>query len=339
MVLNASPERSSAAPGSRRFAVYAWGVLAFNLLVIIWGAYVRATGSGAGCGSHWPLCNGAVLPDTSYQATFIEFAHRISSGVALLLVAALLLWSRRIYPSGSVLRLTGWLALFFIIIEALLGAGLVVFELVADNDSVARAFWMALHLINTFLLLIPLTLTAWWAGRGEPVRTPRNGLLIVGLGIGLLGTLLLGVSGAVAALGDTLFPVSSLREGIAQDMSPTAHILVRLRIFHPPLAALMGVYLIVTAWLVQRHVATLVAYRLALLLTLLFAVEVVVGMVNVLLLAPVGMQLVHLLLATLLWVCLVLLATEALTSPATGEKRVFLSDGGPLWVRQGYHKT
>ncbi len=44
------------------FSRYAWGVLLWNVLVALWGAYVRATGSGAGCGSHWPTCNGEILP-------------------------------------------------------------------------------------------------------------------------------------------------------------------------------------------------------------------------------------------------------------------------------------
>jgi heme A synthase len=296
---------------ARRYAAFAWAVLGFNLLVIIWGAYVRVTGSGAGCGSHWPLCNGALLPDTSYQATFIEFAHRISSGAALLLVVALLVWCMRREPRGSALRISAWLTLLFTVIEALLGAGLVVFELVADNTSTTRAVWMALHLANTFLLLAPLALHAWWASGGARVQAPPQTALTLALGVALAGMLLLGISGAVAALGNTLFPARSLAEGLRQDLAPP-HILVRLRLLHPPIAAIMGIYLIIVAWLAQRHAATRTSRRLALLLTLLFGIEVVVGIVNVLLLAPVAVQLVHLLLAALLWISLVLLTVETL---------------------------
>jgi heme A synthase len=296
---------------NRHYAAFAWGVLGFNLLVIIWGAFVRATGSGAGCGSHWPLCNGDLLPDTSYQATFIEFAHRISSGIALLLVLALLVWCVRRYPRGSAMRITGWLTMLFIVIEALLGAGLVVFELVADNTSAARAVWMALHLANTFMLIAPLTLHAWWASGGAKVQAPPDAALSAALGVALAGMLLLGISGAVAALGDTLFPARSLAEGLRQDLAPP-HVLVRLRLLHPPIAAILGLYLLAVAWLAQRRAATPTSRRLALLLTLLFGIEVVVGIINVLLLAPVAIQLVHLFLATLLWISLVLLTVETL---------------------------
>jgi len=296
---------------NRHYAAFAWGVLGFNLLVIIWGAFVRATGSGAGCGSHWPLCNGDLLPDTSYQATFIEFAHRISSGIALLLVLALLVWCVRRYPRGSAMRITGWLTMLFIVIEALLGAGLVVFELVADNTSAARAVWMALHLANTFMLIAPLTLHAWWASGGAKVQAPPDATLSAALSVALAGMLLLGISGAVAALGDTLFPARSLAEGLRQDLAPP-HILVRLRLLHPPIAAILGLYLLAVAWLAQRRAATPTSRRLALLLTLLFGIEVVVGIINVLLLAPVAIQLVHLFLATLLWISLVLLTVETL---------------------------
>jgi heme A synthase len=209
------------------------------------------------------------------------------------------------------MRITGWLTMLFIMIEALLGAGLVVFELVADNTSTARAVWMALHLANTFLLLAPLTLHAWWASGGAKVQAPPDAALSAALGVALAGMLLLGISGAVAALGGTLFPARSLAEGLQQDLAPP-HILVRLRLLHPPIAAILGLYLLAVAWLAQRRAATPTSRRLALLLTLLFGIEVVVGIINVLLLAPVAIQLVHLFLATLLWISLVLLTVETL---------------------------
>lgn len=297
---------------SNPFAIYMWGMLAFNLLVILWGAYVRATGSGAGCGSHWPLCNGMLLPDTAQQATFIEFAHRITSGMALLGVVVQVVWSRRLYPRGSAIRRASWAAFVFMCTEALLGAGLVVFELVAENDSIARAVWMALHLVNTFFLLGPLALCAWWSIGGQIPRTrPDTGSMLM-LGVALMGTLLLGASGAIAALGDTLFPAASLAEALQQDMSPTAHILVRLRMLHPFIAAMLGVYLLGTVWSMQRRVAVPTTRRLAMLVTLLFCIEVGVGIVNVALLAPVGIQLLHLLLAAFLWISLVLFTTETL---------------------------
>ena len=141
-----------------RFAKYAWGVLACNLAVVLWGAYVRASGSGAGCGNHWPLCQGEVIPRDAATGTLIELAHRVSSGTVLLLVIGLFFWSRGVAPRESAVRLAAALSLVFMFGEALLGAGLVLFELVAHNDSLTRAFSLGAHLLNTFLLLWVITL-------------------------------------------------------------------------------------------------------------------------------------------------------------------------------------
>ncbi|HZH31749.1 MAG TPA: COX15/CtaA family protein, partial [Pyrinomonadaceae bacterium] len=216
-----------------RFAVYAWLVVAANLFVIVWGAYVRASFSGDGCGSHWPLCNGEVLPRTGLLKTVIELTHRLTSGVALLLVVGLVWRARRLFPRGHRVRRGAFWSLIFILIEALIGAALVKLDLVAHNASLARAFVMSFHLVNTFVLLAVLSLTAWWAMGGDAVLLRGRGKLAAIFAAGLCGTLLVAVSGAVAALGDTLFPVNSLAEGIRQDLSPTAHFLVRLRVLHP----------------------------------------------------------------------------------------------------------
>ena len=142
-----------------RFTRYAWGVLAANLAVILWGAFVRATGSGAGCGNNWPTCNGEIIPRAPSTETLIELTHRATSGIALLLVVALAVWARRVYgPGHRVWHGAAW-SLFFMFGEAAIGAGIVLFELVADNESMARALFMAVHLGNTFLLLAALTLT------------------------------------------------------------------------------------------------------------------------------------------------------------------------------------
>src|SRR5512134_3157490 len=151
---------------SRRFATYAWAVLVFNVLVILWGAYVRATGSGAGCGSHWPLCNGQVIPRDAGLTTLVEFSHRLTSGLALVAIVVLLAWTWRACAPGHPARRGAVLSLVFILTEAAVGAGLVLFQLVADNASMARAMFMAAHLVNTFVLLACIALTAWWLSGG-----------------------------------------------------------------------------------------------------------------------------------------------------------------------------
>lgn len=299
-----------------RFTRYAWFVLAANLAVIGWGAVVRATGSGAGCGSHWPLCNGEVVPRSPSVETLIEFSHRATSGVALLLVVGLAVGAWRRFERGHPVRLGAGLSLLLMLGEAAIGAGLVLFELVADNASMARALFMGTHLGNTFLLLGALALTAYWAGGGEGVRLGGQGALPAFFGLALAGTLVVGASGAVAALGDTLFPADSLRHALEQDLSATSHLLIRLRLYHPLIAAAVGVLLLVLCHLVREGGSAEARKWSRAVFVLVFA-QMAAGGVNVLLLAPVWMQIVHLLLADALWIALVLAAAAAM--PASRE--------------------
>jgi heme A synthase len=294
------------------FARFAWGVLGYNLLVVLWGAFVRASGSGAGCGSHWPLCNGVVVPRPEQVATLIEFTHRLTSGLALLAVAALLLGAIRLYPPGHRVRKAALATMGFMLMEALLGAGLVLFELVAENASMVRAFSMVAHLVNTFLLVGSLTVTAWWASGGPAVRLRRDGALPPLLLLGLLGLLLVGATGAIAALGDTLFPSRTFAEGFRADLDPTAHLLLRLRVLHPVVAVAAGAYWLVVARLAARSRPSGETDRFAALVTVIVLVQLAVGAANLALLAPIWMQLVHLLLADLVWIAAVLLSSAAL---------------------------
>jgi protoheme IX farnesyltransferase len=292
-----------------KFAKYVWGVLAFNVLVVLWGAFVRATGSGAGCGSHWPLCNGEIVPRTPVLETIIEFTHRITSGISLLLVLGLLIWAFRSYPKGHIVRFGAVLTSFFIITEALVGAGLVLFGWTAQNAS---AIPTAIHLINTFLLLASLALTGYWASGGDRLIFRNQGLVLWALAFGLLGVLFVGVSGAITALGDTLFPASSLVEGMRQDFAAGSHFLIRLRVWHPVVAVTVGFYLIFVSSLLALLRANPAIRRAAISLAVLFVIQLGAGLMNLLLLAPVWMQLLHLLLADIVWITLVLLTAVTL---------------------------
>lgn len=297
---------------NRRFAPFAWGVLGYNLLTILWGAYVRASGSGAGCGSHWPLCNGEVVPRAPRIETLVELAHRATSGVSLMLVAAMLAWALRAYPRRHSVRLGAGLSALFIVTEALVGAGIVLLRLVAQDASLARAVFISVHLLNTFLLLAAITLTAWWASGGDRLRLRGQGVLGWTLLLALLGTAAIAATGAVTALGDTLFPAATLSEGLRQDLSPTAHMLTRLRVVHPALAVLGGFAVALLARYVPRARPSPGTRKLAWMVAGLVVAQVIAGAINVGLLAPIAMQLVHLLLADLLWIALVLLAAAAL---------------------------
>jgi heme a synthase len=297
-----------------RFRLFAWGVLAYNLVVILWGALVRATGSGAGCGGHWPLCNGDVLPEISQSATVIEFTHRVMSGAALIAVVALFGWAWKVLPRRHPARRWAAWSLVFICSEALIGASLVLLGHVARNESVGRVYSLATHLVNTFLLLACLALTAWRAPApipAAPLRplSPRQRWPIA---TALAAVIAVAVAGAITALGDTLFPASSLAQGVADDFAATANFLIRLRIVHPILAVLAGVYL---ATLAAPEYRARRAPRLRALsgwLLVLVVTQMIAGGVSVLLGAPVWMQLIHLLVADLVWITLVLFANERL---------------------------
>ncbi len=310
---------------NRRFATFAWGVLAFNILVIVWGAFVRATGSGAGCGSHWPLCNGEVFLRAPEIETMIEFSHRATSGIALILVAALVPFAWRTFPRGHHVRRMAVISLVFILIEALLGAGLVLLEYVALNASVARAYWVAGHLVNTFLLLAVLTLTAWWGG-GAPVMRLRNQprLLVGTLGAALVGLLILGASGGITALGDTLL----LTAGITPEESPLVATLVDLRIYHPLLAFLVGGLILAAAFTARKLRPSPDLARLTWWISAFYVVQLLVGALNVALKAPVAMQLFHLFMSDLIWISLILIT--ATTLAATSVAPIDTSKSAPV---------
>jgi heme A synthase len=293
-----------------RFAVFAWSVLAYNLFVIVWGAFVRATGSGAGCGSHWPLCNGQVIPRAPEVETLIEFSHRVTSGLALFAVVGMVIWAWRSYAPGHPVRLGSMLSLIFIVIEALIGAGLVLLEYVAHNDSIARAYWMAGHLINTFILVGALTLTAWWASGGDRLQLRGQGVVLGTIILALLGMLFLAASGGIAALGDTLVYTA----GLTPEDSAVVATLVDLRIYHPLIAFGVGGLVGLAVWQAASrrphpHV-TLWAFATA----ALYLVQLGVGAANVYLQAPVWIQMVHLLISDFIWIALVITGAEALSA-------------------------
>ncbi len=300
---------------NKSFTRAAWGMTAYTILVILWGAVVRATGSGAGCGNHWPKCNGQIIPRPDSIEVLIEFSHRLTSGLAGLLALGLLVWAWRAYAPGSLVRRWAGVAFFLMLVEGFIGMLLVRLELVQDNASTLRAVAIALHLTNTFLLLASQAMTAWLAGRGEQFRWRAGlagslrGLLVVGV----LGALLLSAAGAVTALGDTLFPAESLAAGIAQDLDPTAHFLIQLRVIHPALAIVTVAYLYWLGGQLTGLGAAVTGWKTR--LYWLMGIQVTAGFINIFLLAPVWMQVVHLLLADLFWLALVLLTAETLAEP------------------------
>jgi cytochrome c oxidase assembly protein subunit 15 len=208
------------------FAKYAWFVLAYNVVVILWGVFLRASKSGDGCGQHWLTCHGEVIPSAPELKTVIEFSHRMTSALDGFIVIGLLIWAISRWRSGKtdagtrILKMASG-SFAFVIVEGLLGAGLVLTGNTAENLTAARPFWMAGHLITTLILLSFLTLTAWFASGGKAFdfkTEPKTGVFLL---FGVLGFLLVGMSGSVAALSHMIFPSETLSEGISKDFSAT----------------------------------------------------------------------------------------------------------------------
>lgn len=292
---------------------YALFTLIGCVAVIVWGAYVRASGSGAGCGAHWPLCNGVLIPETEAQKTWVEFSHRLSSGALILLVGGLFVWAWRLFPRGSFAFRAAGLAFLAVWLEALVGAFLVLLRLVEHDQSVLRVISVSLHLVNTIFLLAALTVAALSPGVSHPRwRWPRNDERWWPRGL-ILGFAALGALGAVAALGDTLFPPSSVIGGIAADFSGPSHIAERIRVFHPMIAvSWAGAFAYWISGLWERLPAVRRRGQGALAVA---GLNLVLGLLNIALLAPLWLQMVHLAVANLLWIIFVALLFSAASSP------------------------
>jgi cytochrome c oxidase assembly protein subunit 15 len=307
-----------------KFTRFAWFLLAYNLAVVAWGAYVRASGSGAGCGNHWPLCNGEVMPQSPQLKTIIEFTHRLTSGLDGLLIIGLVWFAFRLFPAGHVVRKAAVWSLVLVISEGLFGAAIVKLGHVAENASTARGYTLALHLCNTMFLLASIALTAWYSTE-RPVKPEAERKIDWMLIVAAIGILVAGATGAITALGDTLFKSATLAEGMRQDMSEFAHPFVRLRVFHPALAlipaALIGMF---CGAVLATEKASANLKRLSYLLMALVALQILMGILNLILLAPVPLQILHLLGADLLWITVVLSMAEQRGAPGGAPEKVYL---------------
>jgi len=297
----------------RRFPALAWGVLGYSLVVILWGYFLRVSESGDGCGTDWPLCLGSAVPERAEFPTWVEYIHRISSGVVLILVIGMAAWARRRYEKGHAVRAAAGVSLLLTVTESLFGAALVIFGLVAADVSNARIAIRPFQVLNTFSLMAALALTAWWAQRGTPVvpslRDPRGRPLVPALA----GLLLIAATGAWTGLAGTAFPAATLAEGIGQYLDPE-HLLIYLRVVHPAIALLLIVLVAKTVIGLTGGSSPAAVRRLAWAACVLGAAQFVLGPLTIVLHYPTALRLGHLAVADLLWVALVLLASERLSA-------------------------
>ena len=297
-----------------RFAKFAWFVLGWNIVVILWGVFLRASKSGDGCGQHWLTCQGEVIPSAPELKTIIEFSHRVTSSMAGVFLIVLFVWAFWRWRQGNSkptrrVVTAAFFSLVFVIIEGLLGAGLVLTGNTAENLTPERPLWMAAHLINTFILLAFMTLTARYASGGRPIYFQGEQKHLAAIVIGIAAIFLVGISGSVAALSSMIFPSGTIAEGMAMDFSPTSNMLLRLRLLHPITAILSSVFLIfLTGWLARQTGNQRSVTRWSNILAILILCQIAFGAATLLTLAPIVMQLGHLFFADAIWISFVMLA-------------------------------
>ena len=308
-----------------KFAKFAWLVLAWNIVVILWGVFLRASKSGDGCGQHWLTCEGEVIPSAPAIKTVIEFSHRITSSLDGLLLIALLVWAfviwkrRRSDSTKKVLKMAAG-SFVFVVIEGLLGAGLVLTGNTAETLTPERPFWMAGHLVNTLILLTFLTLTARYGSGGKPLNFYVERKYLAAIVIGFAAILLVGITGSIAALSHMIFPSGTIAEGIEKDFSPTSNILLRLRLLHPITAILTSVFLIfLTGWLTKESGKERLVVRWSNVLSIMVLVQIAFGSLTLLTLAPIAMQLGHLLFVDVIWISYAMFAASFLSSEKPAE--------------------
>lgn len=304
----------------KKFQKFAMGLLLYTIIVILWGAWVRISHSGDGCGDTWPLCDGKLIPEAEQGKTWVEYIHRLMSGLYGLIVFYFWWLCKKTFPKGSLARKAALWTLIFTISEALLGAKLVIFGLVASNDTPFRAFVMALHQVNS--LLLSGSITVAWLGcqsaiadhyfMKTPFKQARRFLYLI---------ILVAITGAWASLSTTLFPSESLLSGLMNDFSKEAHYLVRLRILHPLVAIGIGGFFIAMFWKSSLNNHYSLRFRQHSQQTaLVFLVALGFGASTLLALSPVWMKIIHLTLVHGVWVFLIrwLIEKQLETKPLGG---------------------
>jgi len=267
--------------------------IVLSILSILAGAFVRATGSGDGCGSTWPTCKGKIIPQLSDTSEIIEFSHRSISGI-LLIVTLIIFTKSRNMSKGSIIRTTVNFLTFFVVFEAAIGAVIVLYEWVGLNSSLPRIVAVPIHLVNTFgLLACYAILYKVLLNNFKNIKQlwDRRFVFVAFL------FLLSGATGSITALADVLFPSASFYEGLMEDFDRTSELLTRLRILHPIVAIGLSVALIIESRKIQKDYKIDVKF-----LQLLVIVAVTLGVLNVLSNIVLLLSIFHLAIADLLWI-------------------------------------
>ncbi|HEX8465788.1 MAG TPA: heme o synthase [Abditibacterium sp.] len=296
-----------------RFSRFSWGLLAYVLLVILWGVYLRASGSGDGCGVSWPDCGGSfTLGSGAHKKTLIEYAHRASTMLLGVLLLGQIVWAWRMFPRRHPVKFALGAALFFTLLESWIGKALVNKGFVAYSQAPERVFWFAGHQVNTLMLAAAFALAAWW-GSGQPTLKLRGQGPFLAMALGSVIALLgLTITGAISALGDTLYPPTSHLQVMEQALLPTANTIMKARPTHPYTAVVVAMFLSLAAGLFSHLRPSAQTRRFAYGVWIMLGAQMVIGLLNIGLLAPIWMQVIHTAGADVLWLSLILMCAAGL---------------------------
>jgi len=268
---------------------------------ILAGAIVRATGSGDGCGSTWPTCKGKIIPQLSDIPELIEFSHRAVSGILLVVTLIIFLKTRDLEKNNLKKVISNYLT-FFVVLEALIGAVIVLFEWVGLNSSLPRIVAVPIHLVNTFgLLACFIALYKVVKDDLQSIKGIVDNHFLIVLSLFLLS----GATGSITALADVLFPSESFIQGFMEDFDKTSELLTRLRILHPIVASLLSILLFFESNRLKK------TYKLnTKSLKLMVLVAVTLGVVNVLSNIWLPLSVLHLAIADFLWITYIYVSIE-----------------------------
>ena len=299
-----------------RISILSWTTLWLTVAVVIGGALVRATDSGAGCGESWPICGGQIIPEIGNYHTAIEISHRLMTGLLGMVLVTLFLLVRRQYDKTHRLRRAVFAAGVLLIIESLLGASLVIFGWVEFDASIARLIVVPIHLVNTFLLVAAMVLVAFFAGGGRGFRVDLSKTLdkVIAACLGIV--LVIGATGALNALADTLIKSDALRPAAGDEVQVTEAVLRQIRTIHPFVAIIGGLAL----YMLVRFLTAGAGKRVRLLgvgVQGIIWVQFIVGLLNIALNVPLEIQLIHLFVADVLWILVVLISFHLLADRNT----------------------
>ncbi len=267
--------------------------LILSIFSIIAGAVVRATGSGDGCGSSWPTCNGRVIPSLNSASEQIEFSHRAISGLLLIVTIAIFIKSFNNSVTSLQKKVINYLT-FFVILEALIGAVIVLYEWVGMNSSIPRIAAVPLHLVNTFGLLAMYTIIFKLTQNPE---IKISNLIDRKFKIITFLFILTGATGSIAALADVLFPSESFIAGIVEDFDSTSEILTRLRVLHPIVSTVLSFVLFNESKRLEDKFNLKTNQ-----IKILVIIGVTLGVLNIFININIFLSVVHLLVADLLWI-------------------------------------